>query len=132
MCRGLGMWQRWIFSTIRRHGKPMSFEDIGAAALRETGAPPDAKLNPSPARSMRRALHGLVKSGSLVAIGTGGRAEPHRYFLSFITLALTCGDDYEAIIAGLDGRDVTAIGEAIQRQMTARAQPTIASATKAA
>lgn len=120
------MWQRWIVYTIRRHGKPMTFEEIGRAGLDQAGAPPDARLRPSAARSMRRALHSMVKDGAIVALGAGGRAEPHRYFLSIITLGLTCGDDYEAIIAGLDGRDVTALSEAMQRQMTTRAQPAAA------
>ncbi|MDA9405563.1 hypothetical protein XH80_01865 [Bradyrhizobium sp. CCBAU 45384] len=32
-------------------------------------------------RSARRALHGMVKAKALIALGDGGRAEPHRYFI---------------------------------------------------
>jgi hypothetical protein len=118
--RGFGMWQRWLLHTIKRHGKPMTFEEIERAVLDQAGAPPGVRLNPSPTRSMRRALHGLVKDGSLVALGIGGRAEPHRYFLSVMALGLICGagNEYEAIIAGLDERDVMAMSAAMQRQMT--------------
>jgi hypothetical protein len=116
MSRGLGMWQRWLIETIRRHRKPMTFEEIGRAALKQAGNE-DGRVPPSPTRSMRRALHGMVKDGGLVALGMGGRAEPHRYFLSIMVLGITCGDDYEEIIAGLDERDVNAMSAAMQRQM---------------
>jgi hypothetical protein len=118
------MWQRWIFSTIKRHGKPMTFEEIGRAALDQAGAPPDVWLRQSPARSMRRALYGFVEDGVVVALGAGGRAEPHRYFLSIMALGLTCGDgnEYEAIIAGLEERDVYALSEAMQRKKTSKSQ----------
>jgi hypothetical protein len=116
------MWQRWLLATIKRHRKPMSFEQIRVAALKEASAPDGARVLPSPERSMRRALHGFVKDGVIVALDVGGRAEPHRYFPSIILLGMTCGDDYEEIIAGLDARDVSALSEAMQRQMIPKSQ----------
>jgi hypothetical protein len=122
MSRGFGKWQRWLIAAIRRHRRPMSFEQIREAVLLETGAPEGYRLLPSPERALRRALHGMVKDGGLVALGMGGRAEPHRYFLSIVVLGITCGDDYEEIIAGLDDRDVNAMSAAMQRQMAPKSQ----------
>ena len=118
------MWQRWLLATIKRHRKPISFEQIRAAALEEAGAEDGARLRPSPERSMRRALHSLVKGGGVVALGTGGQAEPHRYFPSIIVLGMSCDstDEYNAIIDSLDERDVTALSAAMQRQMTSESQ----------
>lgn len=71
---------------------------------------------------MRRALHGLVKDGFIVALGTGGRAEPHRYFPSPIFIGISCDsvDEYSAVINGLNERDLFAIQEATQRLMGKR------------
>lgn len=115
------MWQRWLIATIKRHRKPMSFEQIRQAALKEAGNE-DGKVPPSPARSMRRALHGLVRDGFIVALGTGGRAEPHRYFPSPFFMGMSCDnlDEYNAIVSGLDERDLVAMQDAVQRIMSKR------------
>jgi hypothetical protein len=95
MSRGFGSWQRYLWSMIRRHGKPMTFDDIRAAIDRASGAPKGARLRPSVERSMRRALHRMVSNGGMIAIGDGGRAEPFRYFIHPILIGMM-GDTPEA------------------------------------
>jgi hypothetical protein len=81
MSRGLGRLQRAILFFIRQHGKPITFGEIKTRILAESGAPPSDKMHPPFERSLRRALHSLVTSKGLIAIGDGGRAEPYRYFI---------------------------------------------------
>jgi hypothetical protein len=88
MSRGPGWVQRTLFHTIRRHGKPMTFGEIRAAFLRDFGAEPGMELTPSFERSLRRALHNLTSNGPLIAVGGGGRADPHRYFMDPIVIAM--------------------------------------------
>jgi hypothetical protein len=87
MSRGLGKLQRALFWTIRWHGKPMTFDDIRAAAIGDGGF----LLAVSIERSLRRALHRMVSDGFLIAIGGGGRGDPFRYFFHPMGIALMCG-----------------------------------------
>ena len=87
MSRGFGRLQRELFATIRRHAKPMAFDEMRAALLQNAGEEPDAGLNPSFERSVRRALRRLIRDGVLVALGGGGRADPFRYFMSMTSIA---------------------------------------------
>jgi hypothetical protein len=41
-------------------------------------------------RSLRHTLHRMVSSGGLIAIGDGGRADPFRYFIHPMIIAMTC------------------------------------------
>jgi hypothetical protein len=84
MSRGLGVLERILFQTIQRHGKPMTFGEIRAEAI---GDELDVRLSASFERSIRRALHGMTKKG-LLAIGGGGRADPFRYFMDPILIAM--------------------------------------------
>jgi hypothetical protein len=77
MSRGLGALQRVLWQTIRRHDRPMTFAEIRAEAI----GGDDVELTASFERSLRRALHRMVEGGGLIAIGDGGRSDPHRYFI---------------------------------------------------
>jgi len=70
MSRGQGKLQRSIWGTILQHGKPMTFAEM-------RGGP---HIGDSFERSARRALQKMVKDDVLIAIGTGGRGQPFRYF----------------------------------------------------
>ena len=71
---------------IRRHGKPMTFADIRAAAI---GDDRDVKLSASFERSLRRALHRLAHPdvALLIAMGDGGPGDPLRYFIHPMAIA---------------------------------------------
>jgi|SRR6516164_8854522 len=97
MSRGLGKMQRMILSIIRNRGKPVTFADMYS----NDGTKPDA----SPfVRSVRRALHKLVKDGTLIAIGDGGRGDPFRYFFHPILMRLMCEDkeEYDALCKAVE------------------------------
>jgi hypothetical protein len=92
MSRGPGKLQRQLLGLILEHGRPMTFEDIRTAIRADiTAAEPDAERRstlewwvqrPVFERSLRRALHSMVVNHIwLIALGDGGRAEPHRYFI---------------------------------------------------
>jgi hypothetical protein len=81
MSRGLGKMQSSLLTTIRIHGRPMTFEAIRATVRQGADLPADAKLRPSFERSLRRATHSLTQSFHLIAIGDGGPGDPHRYFI---------------------------------------------------
>ena len=76
LSRGPGRLQRALWQTIRQHGKPMGFAEIRAEVVRA-----GIWVSPSVERSLRRALHRMVSDGGLFAIGSGGRADPHCYFI---------------------------------------------------
>jgi hypothetical protein len=97
MSRGLGWVQRTLFHTIRRHGKPMTFGEIRAAFLREFDAPPENRLTTSFERSLRRALHNMTSNGPLIAVGGGGRADPHRYFMDPMLITIVSKTDEEGL-----------------------------------
>jgi hypothetical protein len=87
MSRGLGKLQRVLLAAIRRHCKPMTFDDIRAAALDE-----GVLLATSFERSIRRSLHRMVSDGLLIAIGGGGRGDPYRYFFHPIGIHFMCSE----------------------------------------
>jgi hypothetical protein len=95
MSLGLGRMQRMLIDLIREHGRPMTFAEIGAAVKGAvTAGEPDPErrstlewwvCRPAFQRSLRRALHSLLDCW-LIALGEGGRAEPHRYFIHPMTI----------------------------------------------
>ena len=87
MSRGHGWMQRYLFLTISRHGKPITFAELRRIAI----DPEIGFLSFSQERSLRRALHGLVQDQTLTALGKGGRAAPHRYLINPL-LAAFAGD----------------------------------------
>ena len=48
------------------------------------------KLYPSLERSLRHALQVMVSNGGLIAIGGGGRADPFRYSIDPMIVAMSC------------------------------------------
>ena len=103
MSRGLGRLQRVLWETIRRHGKPMTFDDIRAVIRQELDVEDGTKLRPSFERSLRHALHRMVSDGGLIAIGGGGRADPLRYFMdpTLIAIASTTPEEGHAWLNAL-------------------------------
>jgi len=65
MSRGPGRLQRWLWLMIKRHGKPMTFEDIRAVIRKEFEVEDGIKLYSSFERSLRRALHLMVSDGGV-------------------------------------------------------------------
>jgi len=72
MSRGLGRLQQALMDAIERHGKPMTFADIRIVAKKDLGAEWYV-THPSFERSLRRALHALVRNELLIALGRAGR-----------------------------------------------------------
>ena len=102
MSRGLGLMQRYLFSTISVHGKPVTF-GVRDIILKADGAPAGAELRPPIERSLRRALHSLVRDQMLIALGSGGRTDPHRYYLNPLLVAATgTKSDFDAAMAALE------------------------------
>jgi hypothetical protein len=95
MSRGLGRLQRWLVPMIRRHGKPMTFDDMRAIIRRELEVEEGTKLYSSLERSLRRALHRMVSNGGVIAFGGGGRADPFRYFMHPMVITMMCGTNEE-------------------------------------
>jgi hypothetical protein len=93
--RGLGKFQRNVFEIIRAHGKPMTFAEILGID--------EGPFLPSVIRSVRRAVHKLVKDGTLITVGGGGRGDPYRYFFDPIGMAMFWDRaEYDALMAGLE------------------------------
>lgn len=88
MSRGPGALQRALWTMIRQHGKPMTFNDIRADIRKQVDKDGTkysslewSLLYSSLERSLRRALQRMVRDDVVIAIGDGGRADPHRYFI---------------------------------------------------
>ena len=92
MSRGPGVMQRYLWQTIQTHGKPMTFAEIRSVAATGAILPGSVKLMPSEERSLRRALHAMVRDEALIALGSGGRSDPHRYFLNPL-IAILAGNE---------------------------------------
>jgi hypothetical protein len=80
--------------------KPMTFAEILACAYPPGSFNGDmAKVlggaNVGAVRSLRRALQKMVKDGTLTALGEGGPAAPHRYYIDAILLAMITKDKAE-------------------------------------
>jgi hypothetical protein len=88
MSRGLGRLLRWLWLIIQWHGKPMMFEDIRAVMRKELEVEDGTKLYSSFERSLRRALQRMVSDGGLIAISGGGPADPYRYFMDPLLIAI--------------------------------------------
>src|SRR4051812_7842959 len=87
MSRGPGRLQATLFGVIRQHGKPMTFADIRAVLRKALNVEHYSAFEwslfySSLERSLRRALHRMVKDGALIAMGDGGRADPVAVFHS--------------------------------------------------
>jgi hypothetical protein len=81
----------------------MTFAEMRGVWLKAAGAPSVAYLLPSPERSMRRALHGLVRDQVFMALGSGGRGDPHRYFLNPMFAAVLCDEqEYKAMMKAIE------------------------------
>jgi hypothetical protein len=85
MSRGCGNIQRMAISLIADAGDGASFTyaEIVGRLLQALGVnDPDARLNPSRERSLRRALKGLCDRDLLSTLGTGRPGDPYRYVLA--------------------------------------------------
>jgi hypothetical protein len=102
MSRGLGLMQRYLMMLINAHGKPVTFAELRGIILKANGVPAGDTMRQSPERSLRRALHSLVRDQALIALGGGGRADPHRYFLNPMMVAMGGNQSqFDAVIAAL-------------------------------
>jgi hypothetical protein len=91
MSRGPGCIQRYVFVLLRDTKKPMTFAEILACAYPAGTFNGDmAKAlggsNVGGVRSLRRALHKMVKDGVVVELGKGGRECPHHYYFHPVLL----------------------------------------------
>jgi hypothetical protein len=103
MSHGPGITQRFLWQTVCIHGKPMTFAEIRSVAAYAAILPGVVRLAPSVERSLRRALQTMVRDEVLLALGSGGRGDPHRYFPNPL-LAAAAGDEarFEAWVGVLE------------------------------
>jgi hypothetical protein len=100
MSRGPGYIQRNIFELLMHIKKPMTFAEISARAYPPGSFEHDmaktlGSAKVSGIRSLRRALHKMVKDGVLTAFGKGGPADPHRYYIDAMFLGMCVKDKTE-------------------------------------
>jgi hypothetical protein len=88
MSRGMGYVQRYIFELLRHTKKPMTFTEI-----RDIAEP--LHMLYSEQRSFRRALRCMVADGGIMTIGKGGPADPYRYCVHPMILAMIAKDKAE-------------------------------------
>jgi hypothetical protein len=93
MSRGHGCIQDYLMKMILHSSNPLTFAEIMAIAFPEGSYEADmAKIcggsNVGAIRSLRRALRRLCDDGSIMMIGKGGRADPYRYWVDPMMLAL--------------------------------------------
>jgi hypothetical protein len=86
--------QRYLWGVIGQSDRAMTFAEIAARAFPEGSFEADMARalggsNVARVRSLRRALRKLCNDGVLLAIGEGGRHEPHRYCLDPVSVAMT-------------------------------------------
>jgi hypothetical protein len=84
MSRGPGYLQQYLRAEIGGRKKPITFSAIRARILRDLDHPE----GPTFERSLRRALRGLVDAGVVMALGDGGRGDPHRYCINPLAAAI--------------------------------------------
>jgi hypothetical protein len=126
MSRGLGTMQRLLLGLILDHGRPMTFDQLRAAVKADyTADQPDPDRRsaleywvrrPVFERSMRRAIHSLL-GWWLIALGDGGRAEPHRYFFHPTRIDMEGDQTLKAALqAALDADPDPGAKEAMRRE----------------
>jgi hypothetical protein len=98
--RGLGYVQRFLWAIMCQSDKPMRFDEIAARAFPEGSFEADMTKvlggsNVARVRSLRRALREACDDGVPLAVGKGGRRDPHRYCLDPMFAAIVLEkDDY--------------------------------------
>lgn len=111
MSRGLGKMQRLLWKMVYDHGKPMTFEEMREVILQALGdRAPDrlvnlyrGELRPSFERSLRRALHKMVKDrGMMITCGIGGSADRFRYFIHPMVIAMMDAPKSDALLTALE------------------------------
>jgi hypothetical protein len=87
MSRGPGKLQHYLFVTIRHSGTPLTFAEI----LKLAYPPEEPYWPPLPweIRSLRRALHKMVKDKVVLTVGAGGPGDPYRYCIHPMLVALS-------------------------------------------
>jgi hypothetical protein len=81
MSRGPGKLQRYLFQTLSvKPDTPLSFAEILQIAY--PSEPYEYRSGSSEIRSLRRALHTMVRDKIVLALGAGGPADPHRYCIN--------------------------------------------------
>jgi hypothetical protein len=105
MSRGPGYMQQYLLGVIGQSDKPMTFAEIAARAFPEGSFEADmtkvlGASNVARVRSLRRALRKLCDGNVLLAVGQGGRHDPHRYCFDPLFMAMV-GDkeDYRKACA---------------------------------
>jgi hypothetical protein len=100
--------RQYLLGVIGQSDKPMTFAEIAARAFPEGSFEADmTKLlgasNVARVRSLRRALHKLCDRNVLLAVGQGGRGDPHRYCFDPLFVAIF-GDkeDYKKACAVIE------------------------------
>jgi hypothetical protein len=78
MSRGFGWIQRAVVRVVMNAERPLTYAEIFDRIL---GDPPLARCGLPFERSLRRTIQREIGKNNLIAIGSGGRADPHRYYL---------------------------------------------------
>jgi hypothetical protein len=108
MSRGLGRLERYLCMMVGAEKKPFTFAELRDIILETNRDAYDGakiELRPSFERSLRRALHRLVSTEIFIALGSGGRADPHRYFINPRLIVARNGDDqsrFDALMSALE------------------------------
>jgi hypothetical protein len=87
-------------NTIEHHGKLMTFADLRFLAKQDLGAEWWV-AHPSFERSLRRALHALVRDELLITLGKGRPGDPFRYIHHPILIGMM-GERGRALHLALD------------------------------
>jgi hypothetical protein len=83
MSRGPGKMQQALFGFLLKQPRPVQWHEIRAEVIEQLELDKAMYhiVHGSLERSLRRAMHEMVKDGAVITIGHGGRAEPFRYSL---------------------------------------------------
>jgi hypothetical protein len=103
MSRGNSKIQNTLFISFLKIGKPVTFDELCRMLISWGDKDPNTvKFKPSKIRSLRRSLQGLRRDELLITLGSGGRADPFRYFIHPMNAIAMEPEKTEQIIGALE------------------------------